>query len=477
MKRIKNLKFFPSLIWMVIFIWFFNGTLAFAISINQEKKLGKKFMKMINKQEALVHDPISCNFVTKIGERIVSQLPPHPFKFSFYIVNEDQFNAFSGPAANIFVNRGLITALDNVDELAGILAHEIGHAMGRHVSKMMDRSKLVSIGAFAGVLAGIIIGAAGGGGGDAAQAVAVSSMAAGQTTMLAYSRANEREADRFALKYVQKAGFSPVGLLTSLEKIRKNDWYGTEKVPGYLLTHPGAEERIIYMQSWLADHYKNKHTNNGIDPVLFNMIKYRLLGMYGDKDASQTKFQNLLGKSPNDPALHYGLALVLARKSQFNDAISNLKLALFQRPFDPMVLLAMGRIKLMQGLFKDADDTLKGLESIPDIKINALYYQGLAKLNLNMLSKAQIDFYKVINENSQAFPKCYFYLAQISSEKGKTGLSHYYLGLYYSQIQEPLNARFHLKESLKTLKDPAKIKKARKLLKQLHKRKAGGQAG
>ena len=450
--------------------FFFAGTQAFAISINQEKKLGVKFMKMIDKRNSLINDPVVCDFVTKIGEKIVAQLPPHPFKFSFHIVNEDQFNAFSAPAANIFVNRGLITALDNTDELAGILAHEIGHTMGRHVSQMIDRSKLVSIGTFAGMLAGIILGVAGGGG-NAAQAVAVSSVAAGQTTMLAYSRVHEREADRFGLYYVKKAGFSPKGLLTSLEKIKANDWYGTNKIPGYLLTHPGAEERIIYMESWLADHDKGKDPDNGIDPVMFNMIKYRMLGMFGDKDASEIKFKHLLEKAHDNPALHYGLALVLARKSQLNQAISHLKLGLFQKPFDPMILLAMGRIYLMQGLDEKAYEALKGLESVPAIKTNVLYYQGTAEIRLGIFDKAEENFKKVIKKFPSIFPRCYFYLGKIASEKKKQGLSHYYLGLYYHETGDFLNERFHLKKSFKTLTDPEKIKNARKLLKKLKKKK------
>lgn len=470
-KKIKNIKFFSFFVWSLLFICFFSDTQAFAISINQEKKLGVKFMKMINSSNSLIHDPVVCDFVTKIGERIVAQLPPHPFRFSFHIVNEDQFNAFSAPAANIFVNRGLVTALDNADELAGILGHEIGHTMGRHVSKMIDRSKLVSIGTFAGMLAGIVIGTAGGGGGDAAQAVIMSSAAAGQTTMLAYSRAHEREADRFGLYYVKKAGFSPKGLLTSLEKIKANDWYGTDKIPGYLLTHPGADERIIYMKSWLADHDKGKDPYNGIDPVMFNMIKYRMMGMYGNRDTSEIKFKHLLEKAHDDPALNYGLALVLARKSQLNQAISHLKTGLFQRPFDPMILLAMGRIYLMQGLPQKADGTLKGLESVQSIKTNALYYQGDAELKLGKLNQAKEKFKKVLKKAPSAFPKCYFYLGKIASVKNKQGLSHYYLGLYYHEIRDFLNERFHLKQSLKTLTDSEKIKKARKLLKQLKKKR------
>ncbi len=451
---------------MIIFARLFTPGSAFAISISQEKKLGAQFMKMIKKRKILITDPIACNFVTKIGERIVAQVPPHPFKFSFNIVNEDQFNAFSAPASNIFVNRGLITALDNVDELAGILAHEIGHAIFRHVSQMIDHSKLVNMGTFAGMLLGIIIGATGGSG-DAAQAMAVSSVAAGQTTMLAYSRADEREADKFGLFYVQKAHFSPKGLLTSLEKIRANDWYGNDKVPGYLKTHPGSKERIVYMESWLADHDKVKEPGNGIAPFKFNMIKYRLEGLYGNKDISENKFKHLLKKDPDNPALNYGLALVLARKSKLKQSISHLKQALLRKPFDPMILLEMGQVYLLQGLPQKADNVLDGLEDIPEVKVLAMYYQGEARLELGRLNQAEQDFKAVINKYPVIFPKSYFNLAKISSEKGEKGLSHYYLGLYYHEIGEPLNELFHLKRCLKNLTDPEKIKNARKLLKKL----------
>ena len=167
---------------------------AGAISISEEKKIAGEFMEAIRMQNQLIKDPMAVALVTEVGKRIVAQLPPQPFPFSFYIVDDGQFNAFASPWGNIFVHRGLITALDNVDELAGILGHESAHAVCRHVSQMIDRSKVVNIGTLAGVLAGALVGASGGG--DAAQAVVVGSMAVGQTSMLAYSRENETEADQ-----------------------------------------------------------------------------------------------------------------------------------------------------------------------------------------------------------------------------------------------------------------------------------------
>ena len=104
-----------------------------ALTIGKEKELAKKYMKAIKRTGLIIKDPIISNMVKNIGNEIVATLPPQPFKYSFYAFDVDTFNAFATPGANIFINRGLITSLDTVDELAGILAHETAHAAHRHV--------------------------------------------------------------------------------------------------------------------------------------------------------------------------------------------------------------------------------------------------------------------------------------------------------------------------------------------------------
>ena len=86
------------------------------------------------------------------------------------------------------------------------------------------------------MVAGIFLGAAGAG--SAASAVGVSSMAATQAASLSYSRQDEMQADELGVEYLTRAGYSGKGLLTILRKIREKQWYGTEQVPTYLMTHP-----------------------------------------------------------------------------------------------------------------------------------------------------------------------------------------------------------------------------------------------
>ncbi len=441
---------------------------AAALSVSEERKMAKEFMAMVEQQMTLIHDPMALDLVSTIGRRIVQQLPPQPFEYTFHIVDSDQFNAFAGPGANIFVNRGLITALDNSDELAGILGHECAHATCRHISQMLDRSKLVSIGTLAGVLAGVLVGAAGGG--DAAQAVVLGSMATGQTSMLAYSRENEEEADQKGVKYIRDASFSPKGLLTGLEKIRSSDWYGTDAIPAYLKTHPGSKERILYLEAWLQDHANEAVMDNGIDPFRFKMVKYRLAGLYGPEETTEAMLSTMVKKDPDDAALHYGLALVLVRKSMLDQALFHLGRALTLRLFDPFILVEMGRVHLLKGEPEKAMAVLEGLDSVAQVRLPLLFYRGSARLELGMLDRARADFSGVVDTDPSLFPRVYYNLADIAGQEDQAGLSHYYLGLYYHAVKEARNALFHLEKSLGTMDDPDKIERAKALLSELKKK-------
>ena len=234
---------------LFLFISCLSNT-SFAISIPDEQELGKKFMEQVNKNRMLLHDPIANHMLNEVGRHLLSLLPPQAFDYSFYIVNDDVFNAFASPGANIFAYRGLITSLDSIDELAGIIGHEIAHAASRHVSESIDRSKYISIGSLAGMLAGILVGTKSDG--HAAGALIKGSLAAGQAAMLAFTRENETEADEKGVMFLKESCFSPEGLLSGLMKIKASDYRGMDNIPDYVKTHPGTTSRIAHVETILA---------------------------------------------------------------------------------------------------------------------------------------------------------------------------------------------------------------------------------
>jgi beta-barrel assembly-enhancing protease len=420
-----------------------------AISIPDENKLANQFMKMMREEKTILNDPAANHLINTVGQHILNLLPPQPFTYSFYLVNDDTFNAFASPGANIFIHRGLITTLSTTDELAGILGHEIAHAASRHVSQSIDRSKIVGIGSMAGVLAGVLIGSAGGG--DAGQALTVGSMAAGQSVMLAFTRENETEADQKAFSMLKQSAYSPEGLLDSLNKMRAADFRGIEGIPDYFKTHPGTGNRIAHLAGLLSTYFPPEQPIPRPDTYDYDMVKYRLMGLYEDTGKSIQKIETQLSSDISEShrkACHYGLGLLYARENRRDKAILHLQKALSFDLFDPLVLLELGRIHTIDGQYEKALNVLSGIQSDPILGTTARYHLAVAQMESGDLPAARQNLTRLTDILPQTFPRAYYHLANIMSRENKTALSHYYLGIYYELIQDTKNAVRHLNRAL-----------------------------
>lgn len=465
----KSFNYFIAVLGLVASFSFAPAP-SLAISIPQENEVAKKFMAAMEKEQMILKDPIANHMITQIGNHLLSFLPPQPFTYSFYIVNDDVFNAFAGPGAHIFAYRGLITALDSVDELAGIIGHEIAHAVSRHVSESIDRSKFINLGSLAGMLAGALIGSQSDG--EAGATVIKGSMAIGQTAILAFTRSNETEADEKGIMFLKKSCFSPDGLMSGLMKIRALDYRGVEGIPDYVKTHPGTGDRIAHVETILSGYEPLAKKVPCPENFRFDMVKYRLLGLYGKMDSAFNQLSTKLKDDPSNAALHYGMGLVYARESRRDKALFHLKKALAINTFDPMILVEIGRVYLLDSSPQKALNVLTGLESDPVVGLMARFHQAKARLRLKDLDRAKKDFTTIIDTAPDLYPRAYFHLANILTLEKQPGLSHYYLGVYYDRINNRKTAIVHLKKALQTLKDDADIKRTKKLLDRLNRRSA-----
>ncbi len=468
MKKIKSVFVCSACLFLVLCTGF---TKASAVSIPQEKKIADKFMAMIKKRQVILKDPIVNHMVRRVGSLILASVPSQPFPYTFYVIDSNVFNAFASPGANIFVYRGLITSLDSIDELAGILAHEIAHAVSRHVSQAIDRSKYIGIGSFAGMLAGAILGGASGHGGGLT--LMKGSIALGQTAMLAFTRDNETQADEKGIMFLKRTCFSPEGLLTGLLKIRASDYRGIEAIPDYMKTHPGTGSRIAHVETILSNYTPSPDKPVCKEDFRFDMVKYRLVGLYSDMDSGFALLSEKLKHDPSDAALHYGMGLMYTRKLMMKKAMAQFEKALSINIFDPMILLEMGKLYLVDQEPQKALNVLKGLDSDPVVGIMAKYYIARSCLALGQLSRADSLFREIMDTHPDLYPKTCYYIAKILSIKKKQGLSHYYLGLYYFKTNNPSTAVIHLKKALDRLKDKSDIKKAQTLLHTLEKSHTG----
>ena len=456
---------------LTIFLCLAIGSFSFphdtlGITIKEEKELSKQVIAIIMERYTLIEDPMVVRYFRTVAKRIVSVLPPQPYNFQFYVIQDDEYNAFATPGGYIFFNSGIITAFENEAELAGVLAHEIAHVVCRHISQKVDRSKKMAMATLAGIAAGALLGVGG--------AAALTVSAIGQSAMLAYSREDESQADQLGITYLVDSGYGGRGFMTALEKIRSRQWFGSDDFPTYLSTHPGSEDRIAHIDSWLQAHEEAAEPTLNIDPLPFRMAQTRLIALYGDETIAKQKYRSAVQQSPDDPMAHYGYALILAKTGDRSTAIEHLKKALEKMAFNPYILTDIGRLYYLQGHYQEALDSLEGAVSISPDYPDGIFYLSKTYMEMGQLKKA-VTLLEDMIAKTRNHKSALYALAEAYGKLGEAGQAHYHLGLYYFSKKDAKNALFHLKRASKIIKDPDQLKKIDKKIKIIEKKISGDQ--
>ncbi|MEZ5934891.1 MAG: M48 family metalloprotease [Alphaproteobacteria bacterium] len=221
-----------------------------AMSPEQEKAVGKEQHPQILQQFGGEYDdPKLRAYVDQIGQglKTVSELPD--LDFTFTLLNSDVVNAFALPGGYVYISRGLLALAENEAEVAGVMAHEIGHVTARHSAQRYSRGVLAQGGVTLGaVLAGVL------GGGNLAKTVQQAGATGAQAYLAGYSRDQEFQADDLGVRYLTRAGYDPTAMATFLEKLgRQSDLArklaGKEDAPdpstSMFATHPRTPDRVL----------------------------------------------------------------------------------------------------------------------------------------------------------------------------------------------------------------------------------------
>jgi len=426
--------------------------------------MGREFMKAVLKYYDLIEDPLIIDYVNRVGRHIASVFPNRNFTYRFYVIKEDVYNAFAAPAGHVFINSGLFGAMENEEELAGILAHEIAHVECRHISQKIERSSKINMIALAGIAAGIFLGV--GGMETAASALSIGSIAAGQSLSLSYSREDEMQADQLGLKYIAAAGYSGSGLLTMLKKIRGTEWFGSDQVPTYLRTHPASEDRIAYIGTWLDSNKTTVKPNS--NPDGFNMAHTKLVAVYGEEVAALRRFKAAIDKDPEDSIANYGLGMVYARLGNREKAEFHMKTALKNRAFDSYMLSDLGKIYFLNGQYSQALIVLKdAVQAIP-YNPDAFFYLGRTELEVGEFQKAVFVLENLVQKKPD-YASGHYFLGEAYGKMGQLGDAHYYLGIFYKNKGELRTAMFHLEKASEHINDPVMLEKIKEMLKEVRK--------
>lgn len=222
-----------SAVWLLLF---FVTSCATPLSIEEERELGADVERQARKEFDFVHDEVIVGYVAALGNDLLRVMGPQPFEYDFYVVRDDELNAFAMPAGSIYVHTGLISKARNVSELVGVMGHEIGHVYHRHVAQNYRRQQTTGLLHTVGVIAAGVLG-----GGAAADAVNLLGGIGAMAYLNQFGRDAEREADAFAVRVLPKAGYDPSGITSFFETLK--DEYG-EQGASFLSSHPATQERI-----------------------------------------------------------------------------------------------------------------------------------------------------------------------------------------------------------------------------------------
>jgi predicted Zn-dependent protease len=434
---------------------------ARAITVQAEEELAREFMNVVLRHYHIVRDPLVTDYLDHIGRRLLKALPPQPFEYHFYMLDDPSYNAFATPAGHIFIYSGLVAALGTEDQLAGIIGHEIAHVVCRHISQKIERSKKIGAVTLAGAIAGVLLGSAGAG--EAAGALTVGSLAAGQSLALSYSRDDERQADQLGLKNLAKAGYNGQGLLEGLRTIRSRQWYGTQQIPTYLLTHPGVEERMAYIDNWIQQ--EPQPPPRTADPQ-FERFHTWVSAMYGDPALAEQRYAGAVAQNPEDPMAHYGYALALNRNGNAEEAVAHLRQALAKRPLEPYFLKDLGRIYFETGRYEDALGILDGVAATGSAPPEALFYLGRTLFETGREQEA-VRHLDVLVARHPDYLEARYFLGQSLGRAGRLPEAHYHIGLYHWAERDLKNARFHLVRALEGIDSDMRREQIRDILKRI----------
>jgi beta-barrel assembly-enhancing protease len=219
------------------------ATLGCSVSEDQEVELGRRNAEQVDAQLPILRDAIASNYVQALGASIAGTTPRADLQWQFRIIDSREINAFALPGGFIYVNRGLIERAERLDELAGALAHEVGHVVLRHSVHQIEKQTKTGVAVELGCRLTNICNS------DVARAAI---QVGGAALFARYSRHDEAEADSEAVQLVVDAGIDPAGIPALFRRLLEERRTSPARFEVFFASHPLEEDRIVATEREIA---------------------------------------------------------------------------------------------------------------------------------------------------------------------------------------------------------------------------------
>ena len=396
------------------------------ISPIQEQELGAAFFRNLHSQADINQDVEIQQYIQTIGRQLAANSDTPSTPFHFFVVMDQNINAFAGPGGYIGVNSGLILLTEAESELASVMAHEIAHVTQRHLYRQIEAASKMSIPTVAATLAAILVGTQSP---QMGQAALMAIQAGSIQFQIDFTRDHEKEADRVGMQTLSMSGFDPRAMPIFFERLQQSTRYYGKGVPEFLRTHPVSESRIADTRG-RAENYAYRQYPDSLGYLLAKTK----LNVLTSNNKSQTlhHFASLQqqGTLEQRAVASYGIGLIHLETQQY-DAAS----AIFQKladayPQQPHYLAALARTAMEKHDYDKANQLYSAaaqrFPSNDAIKIE--YTRSLLKSGQTQQAKQTL---LTLSESQKERSFYYELLAQIYAELKQSGESHRYMAEYY----------------------------------------------
>jgi len=415
--------------WLIVALSLCVVEPGYGFTIGEERQVGEKLLYTVRSSFEVLDEPDLIQYLNALGAEVIDVAGVQFFDYNFFVVKNNEFNAFAAPSGLIFFHSGLVEKMESENELVSVLAHEIGHIVKRHISSRISKQKKISIATMGMMLAAIALG-----GGAATEALLAGSLAAGQSASLHFSRLDEEEADLLAYKWMKDMERDPHGQVKMLQTMRRIARYRRDMVPQYLLTHPNPEARLNYVQTLVSSDEKELEKYDTGNDFAFLRFKYRIMTMTRDTSFLRKYFTAISASSRTTEfektMASYGLAQLTRAENNYDESLELLQGVIDSLGQRDSLRIDRGIIEFESGNVDKAYTTLTAAYNTDRSNAYAAFALAKVCVEKGLLDRAE-SLYKSVMYTMPDLAKVYFELGRLSAGRGKEAASKFYLGKYH----------------------------------------------
>ena len=418
------------------------------ITLQEEVKIGRNIYKNLQKNNYIINDFLVNDYITYLGNKLSRNISIER-NYLFFITKSDNVNAFAVPGGFMGFNAGLFVLTQNEAQLAGVVAHELGHVVLRHSAEMMASSNINSIPMWIGIFAGLLAGQT-----EASIASIQSGIGLSIQNNINLVRENEIESDNFAVMLMQKSGYD-LNEMANFFVLMQGDSNGQSNLNEYFMTHPLYKNRISSIR---------KRANNQINPIINSTDDFFYVRNILESKLEITTNQKY--RATDVGVENHRIALDLVKKGNYSEAKRILNKSFIKDNYNIYLASLMSEILWLEGKKNESKQVLKNILNVYPNN-NAINNQ-LFLLNIKD-SKDVSKSISVINnlmKHNSYNPDSYKMLAEAYTKtnllyKSKLALINYYnlkgnIPMAFKVIEDGQNSNIlekHQKDYLKKLKN------------------------